>query len=145
MKKTNKILVKSPNEKPINKILLDTHVLVWLAVGRGVGLQSVKLFHNADTVLVSTLSLLELRVKQSAGKLTGVDAIASSISQMGIEVLDFTLKHSDGYINFSKENKDPFDIALISVAITEKIPLLTADKQILELKIPGLDVIDAKK
>lgn len=129
----------------MKKILLDTHVLIWLANGKGVGTQALAYLHEeADIITVSALSVLEIRVKQAAGKLFGAELVLDSISQMNIEVLDFSEQQSRYYSLFSQHNRDPFDNALVSIAVSERIPFMTADTKILALKYPGLVCVNAK-
>ncbi|HTE57604.1 MAG TPA: PIN domain-containing protein [Verrucomicrobiae bacterium] len=127
----------------MNKLLLDTHALVWLAAGVKLGPQTLRHISEADVVLVSALSIFELRLKAATGKFPEAEVIISSISTMSLEVLNFTEWHTEAYKIFNSLNKDPYDNALVSVAIAESVPLVTADRVILSLKIKGLRSVSA--
>ncbi|HTE22497.1 MAG TPA: type II toxin-antitoxin system VapC family toxin [Candidatus Limnocylindria bacterium] len=129
----------------MKKILLDTHILIWLAGGVKVGPQTLRLIQDADVVLVSALSILELRIKYSTGKLPEVEKIIASIKTMEFEILDLTHTHTESYQIFNPLNKDPYDNALLSTALVESIALVTADQGILSVKRKGLELINAKK
>lgn len=129
----------------MKKILLDTHILIWLAYDARIGKKTHQLIMGADAVYVSAGSILELRIKQAAGKLPGIDDVIASLNSLGCTVLDVTKAHADSYRLFGDVNRDPFDNLLSSIAIQESLTFVTADKKILALKKPGLVTVDARK
>ncbi len=128
----------------MNRILLDTHTLIWLSAGIRVGDQTLETVQAAHSVFVSALSVFEIRIKQAVGKMPEAEAVISSIQTMGFETLDLTAQQTVGYTIFNPQNKDPYDNALVAVAIAESLPLVTADESILSLKHKGLVLIDAR-
>lgn len=128
----------------MKKVLIDTHILIWLAAGVNIGPSTLKMLGESSEIFVSTISILELRVKHSIGKLPESEAILNSIDSMGLSTLPFTAVHSEFYKIFNPKNKDPFDNALISIALQEKIPIVTTDKYISAVKEAELVVINAR-
>lgn len=128
-----------------NKLLIDTHVLIWLANGSNIGPETLELIKGANNVYVSAISILELRIKCALGKLPEAEAIISSIEEMDLEVLPFDQDQSKIFRIFNEVNRDPFDNTLISISIDQGITLVTANHGILNVKISKLKCIDAQK
>lgn len=129
----------------MNNLLLDTHTLIWLAEGVKIGSRTLTAVRTTDNVYVSPLTILELKIKQTRGKLPHAVDIISSIPTMEIKVLNYDQAQASNYELYNPANLDPFDNALISIAITEKLTLVTADQDILSIKRPGLKCINARK
>jgi len=126
-------------------LLLDTHSLVWLSAGIKLGPKTLQLIKEADSVFVSALSIFELRLKQAKGKFPEAEDVIDSLETMGLEVLNLTSSQTKGYKIFSPRNKDPYDNGLVTIAITQLMPFVTADKSILSLNEASLDVINARQ
>lgn len=116
-------------------VLVDTHVVIWLANNDKKGAKAQKLLQNADTVYLSSLSLLEINMKRVAGKLKMDAPIDTLIDDLKLTILDYTQKHTDAYRIFDVSNKDPFDNALIAIAHCENISFVTADRLITPLSV----------
>jgi PIN domain nuclease of toxin-antitoxin system len=128
----------------MKRILLDTHTMVWLAAGVNLGPKSLQYIEKADEVMVSALSVFEIRLKHAKGKFPEAESIISNLTTMGVDVLDLTETHTKEFKIFSPSNKDPFDNALVGIALVDSVALMTADQKLLELDNPGLVTIDAK-
>lgn len=129
------------------KILIDTQILIWLlANDQNLGKQARKLLENtANEVAVSYFSLLEITLKAAIGKITYDDMIYSDLAAMQIRLLPANRKALAGYRIFNTSNKDPFDNLLLSVAKAENYQLMTVDQPILQTKVGGLKVLDARQ
>ena len=125
------------------KILLDTNVILWAIFETKLSPKNLELISQSDEVFVSSLSILEIRIKQEAKKLPLFD-IVSNIELMGVAILPFEHTQAEGYQLYNTSNKDPFDNALISIAIERKLALLTSDLKILSVKHPRLRVINTR-
>jgi PIN domain nuclease of toxin-antitoxin system len=136
--------LKAKRQRVAN-FLLDTNALIWLALGTRIGPETKKLISEADTVYISSLSIFELRIKWSSGKLLAAEKVISALDTMDLSVMSLTGDNLNSYRIFSSDNRDPFDNALVSVAISENLTLITSDQQLLKLKIKGLETIDAHK
>ena len=128
------------------KLLLDTHALLW-AIGKTNEL-SQKVLHEiknpANDVLVSAVSLWEIALKQSIGKLVvdfDVMNIPDYCSQMGFDLIP--LDPADALHSLqlsSKDNhKDPFDRMLIYQCITSKYILISKDEKMAMYQEDGLE------
>ncbi|MBT5115659.1 MAG: type II toxin-antitoxin system VapC family toxin, partial [Candidatus Marinimicrobia bacterium] len=83
----------------------------------------------ANTIYVSSISITEIMIKASIGKLK-VDYNPVAIAEeSGFELLDW--KANDALIlkDLPFHHKDPFDRMLISQSITNSIPIMTDDEK----------------
>lgn len=128
----------------MNKILLDTNVLIWLAFKENLSKFQLQRLTETPIIYVSSLSLLEIRLKQELGKLHNFNGLEAS-EQMGLAILPFDELSAQAYQLHNPNNTDPFDNALVSIAIKHKLAFLTSDRRILALKKKGLHCIDARQ
>jgi PIN domain nuclease of toxin-antitoxin system len=128
------------------KILLDTHVWLWM-VTEPEKLSKHALRHiNRDTeeLLLSAASSWEIAIKWTLGKLT----LPSSPSEFVAEHLAATKtyplaiqhNHTLRVAVLPRHHSDPFDRLLIAQAQIERIPILTSDPH---FKSYDVDVIPA--
>lgn len=111
------------------KILLDTQILVW-AFAHPARLPAPirECIASSETVVfVSLVSLWELRIKESIGKITLPKAFYSAIEPAGYELLPLRPKHIHEYGTLPMHHRDPFDRMLISQARCEQLALATED------------------
>jgi PIN domain nuclease of toxin-antitoxin system len=129
------------------KLLLDTNTLIWLigrTDGKPLGPQAVQNIQAAEVVYVSSVSILEIRIKTMLGKLAFDDDLIEDIMAAGVKELSFGLSHADAIRDFPALSRhDPFDRMLLAQAKVEKISFLTTDDTLLKLQLP--DVIDARQ
>jgi PIN domain nuclease of toxin-antitoxin system len=113
------------------RVLLDTPVFIWL-VARPARLskEALRVLKKPDTVReISTLSLTEIAVKVSLGKLDLTkEQVRRKIADLEIEVLPYGAAHAYAYFDLPLHHYDPFDRQLIAQAIGEDIPILTPDE-----------------
>ncbi len=55
--------------------------------------------------------------------------VNEQLSQNGLEVLPIHLRHALGVCGLPDHHRDPFDRLLVSQAVAEKLPILTADPE----------------
>ena len=129
------------------RILLDTQVFIWLVNDDPkLGSQSKKLvLSTQNQVSISFLSFFEMAIKASLGKLTFDPSIMQDLEKMGVEHILGDYTSLVQYKVFNEKNKDPFDNFLIATAKANDFSLLTSDHKILEIKVPGLEILDAAK
>jgi PIN domain nuclease of toxin-antitoxin system len=129
------------------KLLLDTQVFIWLInEDKRLGKYALQLLHDTTTLLiVSYFSLFEIIIKSSIGKLNFDPSVIDDLPKMGIELLFPNNNTLRDYTLFNPENRDPFDNALMSVALREKCTFITSDAKILAVSYPGLRLISALK
>lgn len=128
-------------------MLIDTHVLLWAASRPEVLRQSVLAeLDRADKIFVSTGSLFEIAIKERINKLTGYAAARDWITQQDVTILPITDQHLRVYLTLrNTNNKDPYDLLLVAVATSERLTLVTADSKIVDMRLPGLKLIDARR
>lgn len=119
------------------RYLLDTHVLIWTLTGDSRA-DSVKmeLIDSSNEVFFSSVSIWEIAIKYTSGKLSisPAEAIEYSEKQRFTELPMYSM-HAAAITSLRyPENiplhKDPFDNMLIAQAKTEGLNLLTADEKI---------------
>ncbi|GAC1504206.1 MAG: type II toxin-antitoxin system VapC family toxin [Candidatus Saccharimonadales bacterium] len=129
-------------------MLIDTHILIWLfdATNSRLGTdtdQRVK--ENFEKCAVSVASLAEIKIKQRRGGLAQFDIqeLIKKVRAAGANILDIKPGHilTLPEINLTPHS-DPFDLLIIAQAISEGLPLVTCDREILKNKAPGLRLLD---
>jgi PIN domain nuclease of toxin-antitoxin system len=115
------------------RLLLDTHAFLWFV------LNDPRLSPNARTaigdpgndVFLSPASYWEVAIKVSLGKysLPGLfqDFMERQITVNDFEVLPITVKHASVVAALPFHHRDPFDRLLIAQAMSEQIPVASAD------------------
>jgi PIN domain nuclease of toxin-antitoxin system len=117
------------------KILLDTHTLIWFTEGSPLLTLAARnaIEDNKNIKYVSLISLWEMTIKISLGKLTtklSITALHEYLLSHGVQVLPLQLAHLLTLANLPFHHKDPFDRLLIAQAQTENMILVSADENI---------------
>lgn len=131
------------------KYLLDTHILIWLCVSpEKVPENVMRIIENSENALcVSTVSLWEIAIKLSVGKLDlcGIDLqdIAEMCAEQDIAIVQFPVSAALRYsrLPVKAKHKDPFDRALISLCIADSYTFLSVDAKLSQYEPDGLRVI----
>lgn len=95
-----------------------------------------RLLEDPDTVrFVSPISLMEVAIKANRG-LTPFTRkhLETLIFDLNLTVLPITAEHSLRLFELPLHHHDPFDRALIAVALAEAIPLVTKDREFRKYK-----------
>lgn len=113
-------------------VLLDTHYLIWALSGdrRLNGHALDMLSDPKQPVVVSVVSLWEIAIKSSLGKLEvldGVKGVLAQLPKMGFRVLGLGESHIAEVESLPLHHRDPFDRMLIAQARQEGMHLLSAD------------------
>jgi PIN domain nuclease of toxin-antitoxin system len=116
------------------RVLLDTHVLVWVT-HQSVRLGSARqLVADADNRLMSAVSVWELAIKQRLGKLSvGSDVRTWTrrvTRELVLDHLPVTAEHAAAVEHLPDVHRDPFDRLLVAQAVAEGAVLLTADDRL---------------
>ncbi len=111
------------------KIIIDTHIFLW-AISNPSKLTKKhreKIETPTNIIYVSSVSITELMIKSSIGKLeVNFDPIEIA-KQSGFELLDFSAEDALALKELPFHHKDPFDRMLISQALNRKYALMTDD------------------
>jgi PIN domain nuclease of toxin-antitoxin system len=112
----------------VSRILLDTHLLLWVvAEPRKLPPGARRRIEVAD-VFVSAASLWEVSIKAALGKLAADPAeLLAEIEPAGFTLLPITGEHAAAVAKLPAVHADPFDRMLVAQAKTEPLLLLTND------------------
>ena len=133
-------------------VLLDTHALVWLEESNPkLGPQSRRLAADAlsrRALYVSVAAFWEAALLEEKGKISLGNAPLQWRRRLLSEGLHEIMP--DGAtvmksVALKRWNKDPFDCLFAATAIAEKMRLVTADAELLKIKLRGLSLADATK
>jgi len=119
------------------RLLLDTHVWLWsLVQPEKIGAEARALMEDPSTQLVlSAASTWEISIKYRLGRLALPEPPESFIPQRlvrdGIEALPVEHHHACAVASLPQHHQDPFDRLLVAVALSDRMTLVTADRQLL--------------
>ena len=111
------------------KLLLDTHIFLWALSepNRLSQKQVIAMEDPTNTVYVSSISITEIAIKASLGKLELVFDPLDAAERSGFEMLDFSAKDALLLKDLPFHHRDPFDRMLIAQAISRKLIIATQD------------------
>jgi len=120
------------------RLLLDSSVVLW-------SLQSperlpteavVAITDPVNSVDVSVVSLWELAIKQSVGKLTVDGNLREHLTLQSFSELPVLGNHTLAVRDLPLHHRDPFDRLLIAQAICEGLTIVTADRAFATYNVP---------
>ena len=111
------------------KLLLDTHTFLWALSepNRMSKKQIAALEDPTNKVYVSSISITEIAIKASFGKLELSFDPIDAAERSGFEMLDFSAKDALLLKDLPFHHRDPFDRMLITQAISRKLIFVTQD------------------
>nr|WP_300459886.1 type II toxin-antitoxin system VapC family toxin [Desulfobacula sp.] len=83
----------------------------------------------ANEVFLSAMSIAELMIKSSIGKINIEFDPIEMAKQMQIDILDFSGTHAMALGKLPFHHKDPFDRMIIAQALVNKIALMSDDSK----------------
>lgn len=117
------------------RVLLDSHAFLWFVGGNPRFSQRARqVVEDRDNESVlSIASIWEMAIKVGLGKLTPhvpfPVLISEQLKENGIAPLDITVAHALRVAQLPYHHRDPFDRMLIAQAITEGLPIISADSR----------------
>ena len=115
------------------KILVDTHIYLWmlsypekLSRRRRYELES-----PANEVFLSAMSIAELMIKHSIGKIEVEFNPLEMAQRIGLEILNFSGAEALVLGELPFHHRDPFDRMLIAQALVNKLSLMSDDSKFL--------------
>lgn len=109
-------------------LLLDTHVILWWLTDDQSLADDVKTrLDDEPDVYVSSVSLWEVTIKQSTGKLSESADVAEEIRDSGFRELPVTFRHAIAAGRLPLIHRDPFDRMLVAQAQCEGLTLASHD------------------
>ncbi|MCH7817632.1 MAG: type II toxin-antitoxin system VapC family toxin [Proteobacteria bacterium] len=113
------------------KIIIDTHIYLWaLAKPNKIATEKRRELESlANTIYVSSITIAELMIKASLGKLTiDFDPLVLT-EEMGFVPLDFSAADAVLLQTLPFHHRDPFDRMLIAQAIAQKFSIMSDDRK----------------
>jgi len=113
-------------------IIIDTHIFLW-ALSNPERISASKrsaLEDLSNTIYVSAVSIAEIMIKASVGKLNIDFNPADMATESGFALLDFSAEAALLLKDMPFHHKDPFDRMLIAQSITDNFPIMTDDSKI---------------
>lgn len=118
------------------RVLLDTHAFLWwINDDARLSERAREIFSDGDNdLLFSVASGWEMAIKAGLGRLTVSSNLGpyllTHLVENAVEVLPISLSHAVGVTELPDHHRDPFDRLLVSQAVVEKLPILSADPEI---------------
>ncbi len=121
------------------RLLLDTHVLLWwLKDPNRIEEPALKAIRNPrNTVYYSSVSIWEMVIKSSLGKLPSVrrKEITDALQADHFMPLPVSPDHAWAVLNLPHHHRDPFDRMLVAQAGEESLTLVTRDSKLAHYSI----------
>ena len=124
------------------RVLLDTHVFLWLIIGDGRLSRKAKqaFLEPKNRIYLSAVSFWEISIKMSLGKLSlkngWVRLFEKEMKINTIQMLPIEITHCEQVSKLPFHHRDPFDRMLISQAMVEEMAIVTGDGQFSGYGIP---------
>jgi PIN domain nuclease of toxin-antitoxin system len=115
------------------KILIDTHIFLWLlsCPEKLTSKRRYELESPSNEILLSSMSIAELMIKSSLGKIKIEFDPIEMAEKMRLIILDFTGTHAMALGDLPLHHKDPFDRMIIAQALCNKLSLMSDDSRFL--------------
>ena len=109
--------------------LIDSHVLIWNAIGDPqLSGRHLDLLHSDARLFVSVASLWEIEIKLRAGRLDLPENFNDLMLEKPYEFLQITEAHALAAARLPRLHGDPFDRMLIAQAQAEGLTILSEDR-----------------
>lgn len=131
------------------KILLDTHIFLWLIhKNKPLSDEIIKVINNPNNeVFLSVISIWECVIKYQIGKLNFPESPEIYLPKKRKEYLIESLMIDEGSINnliyLPLLHKDPFDRLLISQSLQHNLIIITEDNAILQY--PNINIFSQSR
>jgi PIN domain nuclease of toxin-antitoxin system len=122
------------------KLLLDTHTVLWWIDDPAQIAEAARLAiaNGRNSVYVSSVSFLEIVIKEAIGKLRVPATLVGSLEACRFVELPLSIAHATAVRELPPIHKDPFDRALIAQARVEGFTLVSRDSQLEDYEVPLL-------
>ncbi len=117
----------------MNRVLLDTQALLWFLLDdQRLSSAALAVISDANNqVLVSPASLWEIGIKISIGKYALPEPFEAfmnrELAENNFVLLPILTRHVSALTSLAFHHRDPFDRLIISQAMAECIPVVSAD------------------
>ena len=112
------------------RILIDTHIYLWaLAAPERISPQKRQELETlANVIYVSSVSIAEIMIKASLGKLHADFDPIEMTKEMGFQPLNFSAEDAVLLKDLPFHHRDPFDRMLIAQSIAQKVRIMSDDR-----------------
>jgi PIN domain nuclease of toxin-antitoxin system len=127
------------------KVLLDTHVLLWMTVEPDrLGSRRELVEDERTELLWSVASTWEIAIKVCAGRLELPEPVARFVPDrmrsLGLTPIGIEHAHALSVAELPLVHRDPFDRMLVAQARALGVPILTADETIARYEVEVLAI-----
>ncbi len=118
------------------RLLLDTHAFLWFCEGNPALSRRARaaIEEPGNQCYVSVVSLWEIAIKSSLGKLTlrvpFSDLVSRQLHESAVELLPLEPAHLVRLHVLPPHHKDPFDRVLVAQALFERLELVSRDPRL---------------
>jgi PIN domain nuclease of toxin-antitoxin system len=119
------------------RALLDTHILLWWLADdpRLAETHRTLIADGQNELIVSAVTIAEISIKTSLGKLTAPSGVPDAIEAGGFSHLPLTAAHAEALRDLPWHHRDPFGRMLVAQASVDGLALVTADARMRDYKI----------
>jgi PIN domain nuclease of toxin-antitoxin system len=113
------------------RLILDTVTFIWaVSTPERLSRAAISALRKASAVReLSVVSLTEIAVKQTRGKLTFSRADATTgIADLQLRILPYSSEHAFRLFDLPTHHADPFDRQIVAQALTEDVAVVTPDE-----------------
>ena len=112
------------------RVLLDTHALLWWLDDdkRLPGSWRTAISDPGNLVLVSAVTIAEIAIKASIGKLQAPADLLDALRTSNLETLPLQADHAAALRDLPWHHRDPFDRMLIAQATVEDLAVASVDR-----------------
>lgn len=116
----------------MDKILLDTQILIWLAEAPDkLSVSALEVLNTGNQLFISHVSVWEMVIKIKIGKLSIEfslqDFIEKAQQKHNLSALSILISHIYKTLELPLHHKDPFDRLLIAQSLSQSMPIISSD------------------
>jgi len=116
------------------KILIDTHIYLWmLSCPEKINQQRIyELTSPVNEILLSAMSIAELMIKHSIGKIDIDFDLLEMAQKTGVQIISFSGEDAMVLGRLPFHHRDPFDRMIIAQSLAHGLPLMSDDPKLRE-------------
>ncbi len=124
------------------RVLLDTHALLWWLDddNRLPGSWRTAISDPDNQVLVSAVTIAEIAIKSSIGKLQAPMDLLDALRTSNLETLPLQADHAAALRDLPWHHRDPFDRMIIAQATVEDLAVASVDRSFAAYEVRLLPV-----
>lgn len=124
-------------------LLLDTHILIWLAAEKDhphLSVKTKKEIEDAASVAVSAMTAFEIGLLVSKNRVAlAPDFYRKALAFHGLMEIPVTGEIAERSILLPDLHRDPVDRILVATAMIHNLTIITRDRQIARYSVPVIE------